>query len=174
MDKDFLELDNLPIFFTFPRFMRYVTLVIGFMLLVFSFYVVFTQINGDSSTFKKILPFIIMFLAADSLFRNLFSLNKVSIYKDKVVFSYIAKKKLIVNWRKINKLETYQGKGKFFVLYYYDNVNSKEIKKYYIPMAYNNILEIVNYIVYLSNDIQTDDFVKSLIYLKPNIEGKNV
>ncbi len=172
MNKDFQESINFPIVYKFPQFMRFFTLIIATMIIIFSLFVVFTQISSDSSTFKKILPFLIMFLSTDSLVRNLFSLNKVTIIEEGIIFSSLAKRNLFVKWKDIVKLETYQVKGKYFVLHYHNSVEDNQVKKHYFPMAFNNIIEIVNYIVHLSVEIETDEFVKSLVFLEPNKEKK--
>lgn len=153
---------NLPQTFQFPKFTRYFTLVLGVCVIIYSLFFLFTQINSDSAVFKKILPFIIMFFAYDSVSRNLFSLNKIILTQRNIQFSCIAKKTLIINWEDMLKLESYLVKGKFFLLHYSENGVEK---KYYFPMAFKNIIEIINFIKQFSPHLETDEFVKSLIFL---------
>lgn len=171
INSDLINKTSFPLHFRFPLFTRYFTLILGILVILYSLFFIFTQINADTSKFQKFLPFIIIFFAFDSVSRNLFTVNKISLFKDKIEFSYLAKKKVVIFWENVKKLESYQEKGKFFVIHYLDA--SGTIKKHFFPMAFKNIIDIINYIANFNEKIEMDEFVSSLVFIQKTKEDTN-
>ena len=157
---DLRESVKLPMHFVFPKFTRYFTLILSVTVVLYALYVAFTVITADASTWKKILPFIIMFFAYDAVHRNLFSLNKISLTKDFIRFSYIAKRSVQINWEDLRRLEAHIQKGKYFIMHY---SAGEEVKKFQFSMAFKDMIDIINFIKILAPHIETDEFVGSLI-----------
>jgi len=153
-----------PIVFIFPKFLRYSTLTIGFGALILAICWVVFRINEDASTIQKILPFVAMFLTYDSIQRNLFTLNKVIMTDEHIEFAYIAKKSKIIRWDSLIKLDsTVTVKRKHFTLHY---TVEDTTKTFDFSMAFKNIIDILNYIKRIAPNIETDEFVQSLMYIK--------
>ena len=75
-----------PRVYRFNQFIRWFTLSFGILAIAYSFWLIFTKVNIDSSKFQQFVPFAIMFLALNSVFRNLFSLNSIRFQKDSIAF----------------------------------------------------------------------------------------
>ena len=90
--EQFDELYQLPKSVSFPKLSRYFALIMGILLIIYSIFVIFTKLNENTSTFMKIVPFFIAFLALDSITRNLFSLNKITINEQELKLTFLAKK----------------------------------------------------------------------------------
>jgi len=177
---------KLPIKYTHPLFSRYFTLFLGLMVIVYMFFVIFTKTNLDTPTFRKVLPFIIILFAFDSVSRNLFTLNQVTIAEKSIQFSFLLKKKMIIKWEDIVKIEAHVGKKKYFTLYYSQvlkedqievsqqsiNTINSNLKKFFFLMAFTNIIEILNHIKTFAPQIETDEFVSSLL-ITPNSSLKD-
>ncbi len=155
---------GLPRKYKFSAFMRYSTLFIGIMLLVYAVFVLFFKTTEETKTFFKIVPFIIIFLAFDSLGRNLFMLNKVYLTKDFVRFSSLMGRSTLMLYPEITKMELYQGRKRLIKIFHM--VNGQE-KVYYLTLAFPNILEIVNSIVELTPHVQLDEFMQKIIITQP-------
>ncbi|HOD53923.1 MAG TPA: hypothetical protein PKJ08_05305 [Candidatus Cloacimonadota bacterium] len=161
------DLYQLPKKFVFPRFSRYFALSMSILLILYSIFVIFTKLNEDSSAFMKIVPFLIAFLALDSLSRNLFSLNSVHINDQQLELAFLAKKKITIPWLRISKMELYKGKAKGFYIFFTEN---GEEKKHFLTMQFPKMVEIINLIVYLAPHAEYDEFIKSLAIIPKNEE----
>ena len=84
--EQFDELYQLPKALVSQSF-RYFALIMGILLIIYSIFVIFTKLNENTSTFMKIVPFI-AFLALDSITRNLFSLNKITINEQELKLTF--------------------------------------------------------------------------------------
>lgn len=164
----FDDLYNLPKKYVFPRFSRYFTLSMGILIIFYVIYLIFFRLTADSSAFAKIVPFIIAYLALDSVSRNLFNLNKVLITDQGICFKFIAKKTVFIPWLRMTKMDMYKGKAKAFVITY--TANSEE-KKFQLTMQFPNMIEIVNLIAYQAPHIEFDQFTKSIIVAAPKQEN---
>lgn len=153
------EITSFPKIYRFSRFTRVFTLIMAMLIIAYSIYFILTQINSDSPTFKRVMPFIILFFSIDSISRNLFSLNTLKIFEDRVGFSFIGKRNLFIPWLNLKKIEVYKGKQRMFILWYTENGVDK---KYYLSMQFPNMLEIINQISYFAPHAELDEFVSSL------------
>jgi hypothetical protein len=122
---------------------------------------VFSGITQDSSTFRKIVPFIIIFFAFNSLFRNLFSINSIVFSEKNIAFRFLANKTLFIDWEKLLKLSVYQGKTRAVQIEYLNN--KKEKKTFIFTMSFPNLLEIINSIAELADNAEYDDFMTNVI-----------
>ena len=71
--------------FTFNKFTRYSVLIIGIGTVILALCWIVFRINADATTLQKILPFVAIFLAYDSIQRNLFTLNKKEQFVEEVM-----------------------------------------------------------------------------------------
>ena len=142
-----------------PVFSKFFTLFMAIFALFFSIYFIFTQINTDTATVKKVLPFLILLFAFDALYRNLFALYRVTFKNDSINFSYLAKKNVKIDYKSITKLETVLEKKKFFRLHY---AVADELRTHNFPMAYKNIIDILKNIRHYAPQTEVDEFINSV------------
>ena len=149
-----------PRVYRFNQFIRWFTLSFGILAIAYSFWLIFTKVNVDSSKFQQFVPFAIMFLALNSVFRNLFSLNSIRFQKDAIAFRYLLRRSVKIPWVDIIKIELNDSKRKMIRLHYL--VNNEE-KNFEFTINFPNILEIVNSIAEMNPKIKYDEFIEKVI-----------
>jgi hypothetical protein len=161
--SNLIDINNklgLPRKYKFNYFIRWTTLIIGELIICYSFIVIFFKINADSPKFFKFVPFILIFLAANSVMRNLFSLNTILITTDQIFFKFLARKTVAIRWDSIFKIN--MGKDRQRAIYIYYRELGEE-KKFMMQLSFPNILEIINSIAEMCDDVEYDDFLKKVI-----------
>lgn len=153
-----------PRTYRFSQFTRWFTIILATAAIVYAVWYVFTGVDAESQTLKKILPFVIIFLAGSSLFRNLFSLNTLVFLENGLEFRYIMAKTVSIRWEQIKKISMYSGRARAVVL---DYTVDDEKKKLMFTMVFPNMLEIINSIAEMSPDAEYDEFMKNIIISKP-------
>lgn len=163
-----------PRVYRFNQFIRWFTLSFGTLAIVYSFWLIFTKVNADSSKFQQFVPFAIMFLALNSVFRNLFSLNSIRFQKDAIAFRYLLRKSVKIPWVDILKIELNDSKRKMIRLLY---TNNGEEKNFEFTINFPDMLEIVNSIAEMNPNIKYDEFIEKVIITpqeKEQIQKKQV
>ena len=163
-----------PRVYRFNQFIRWFTLSFGTLAIVYSFWLIFTKVNADSSKFQQFVPFAIMFLALNSVFRNLFSLNSIRFQKDAIAFRYLLRKSVKIPWVDILKIELNDSKRKMIRLLY---INNGEEKNFEFTINFPDMLEIVNSIAEMNPNIKYDEFIEKVIITpqeKEQIQKKQV
>ncbi|MBC8384579.1 MAG: hypothetical protein H8E57_03560 [Candidatus Cloacimonetes bacterium] len=149
-----------PRIYRFNRFIRWFTLVFGLAAICYAGWLILNKIGADSSKFLKVVPFIIIFFAANSVMKNLFSLNSIKFTNDEIIFRYLARKAKHISWSEITKMQLDDGKHKQIQLVFGEKETEK---KYCFTISFPNMLEIVNSIAELCPNIAYDDFIKNVI-----------
>ena len=149
-----------PRVYRFNQFIRWFTLSFGTLAIVYSSWLIFTKVNADSSKFQQFVPFAIMFLALNSVFRNLFSLNSIRFQKDAIAFRYLLRKSVKIPWVDILKIELNDSKRKMIRLLY---INNGEEKNFEFTINFPDMLEIVNSIAEMNPNIKYDEFIEKVI-----------
>ncbi|MCK4653635.1 MAG: hypothetical protein KAU01_04245 [Candidatus Cloacimonetes bacterium] len=161
--EDLIDINKqkgLPRVYRFNQFMRWFTLTFGVLAIAYSFWLIFTKIGVDSSKFYKFVPFAIMFLAANSVFKNLLTLNSILFTKEKIAFRYLARKSIKIYWNALKRMELNDAKRKMIRLKYSDNDKEKVFE---FTINFPNMLEIVNSIAEMCPDILFDEFIEKVI-----------
>ncbi len=149
-----------PRVYRFNPFIRWFVILLSVFAIAYSVWYVFTAIDAETSTFHKIVPFVIIFFAANSLFRNLFSLNSILFRKDRISFRFLASKTVSIPWDNIRKLSLYPGKTRAVRLHYFSGDEEKQL---IFTMTFPNMLEIMNSIGEMCPHLEYDDFMKNII-----------
>lgn len=163
-----------PRVYRFNQFIRWFTLSFGTLAIIYSFWLIFTKVNADSSKFQQFVPFAIMFLALNSVFRNLFSLNSIRFQKDAIAFRYLLRKSVKIPWVDILKIELNDSKRKMIRLLY---INNGEEKNFEFTINFPDMLEIVNSIAEMCPNIKYDEFIEKVVITlqeKEQIQKKQV
>lgn len=154
------ERKGFPRTYRFNQFIRWFTLILGLFACVYSLWLIFFKIESESSTFFKIVPFIIMFFAFNSILKNLFSLNTIIFKENKGIFKFIARKSVTIPWVNITKMNFQESRQRLIKVYYEQD---GEKKIFNLTLAFPNMLEILNSIAELNPDIEYDKFMKNII-----------
>ncbi len=161
--EEFLDINKtkgLPRTYKFNQFIRWFTLILAALAIVYSIWLIFNKVDSDSSKFAQFVPFAIMFLALNSFLKNLFSLNKIKLTEEMISFQYLGKKNINIKWGSLTKLELNDDKRRMIRLKY--NVDEKERSLEY-TLNFPKPLEIANSIAEMAPQIEFDDFMAAVV-----------
>ena len=133
---------NFPRTYRFNAFIRWFTLIFAVAAVAYSVWLIFTRIEADSSKFVKIIPFLIIFFASNSVMRNLLSLNSIVFEENRIIFRFLARKSVSIFWNSIRKMELEDARHKMIKISYEDE-NGK-VKIFRFTLSFPNMLEIIN------------------------------
>ncbi|MEA3475721.1 MAG: hypothetical protein U9R23_04690, partial [Candidatus Cloacimonadota bacterium] len=68
--------------FRFPTFLRILSIIIAILALIWAVYYITNGISQTDRWFKKLSPFIVIFLVVNVLYKNLFGVNSIHIHPD--------------------------------------------------------------------------------------------
>lgn len=151
---------GLPRKYKFNQFIRWFTFIFGLLAVVYSGWLIFAKISSDNSNFQKFIPFAILFLALNSVLKNLFSLNAIVFKQDTLGFHYLGRKSFIVAWKDLKRMEFLEDKRKLIRLKY---LQDKAEKTFDFPMAFPNMLEIINSIAEMCPHLEYDEFIGNVV-----------
>jgi hypothetical protein len=151
---------GLPRKYKFNQFIRWFTLFLGIFALVYSGWLIFAKISADSNNFQKFAPFAILFLALNSVLKNLFSLNSIVFRQENISFRFLGRKSFTTEWKNLKRLEFLDDKRKLIRLKY--DLNGSE-KAFDFPMSFPNMLEIINSIAEMCPHLEYDEFIGNVV-----------
>jgi len=154
------ERKGLPRTYRFNPLIRWFTILLALAVIVYSIWVILYKISSDSSTFYKIVPFIILFLAFNTLLKNLLSVNSIRLSKQNIQFRYLVKPAVSILLDSIIKISLHDSRPKGIKFHYKED---DQDKNFLLILAFPRILEIVNSIAELCPDIEYDEFIKNII-----------
>ncbi len=148
--------------FKFPSFLRIFSIIFAILALVWSVYYIIFEINEATQLFKKISPFIVIFLVVNVLYKNLFGVNSIHIHPPAggLQIKFILRKNIFINWNLIKRLEFSIKLHKSIILTYNENDNEKRV---IIPRGIRDIISALNLIAERSPNLELDDFMKTVV-----------
>ena len=149
-----------PRVYRFNQFLRWFVIIFALAAIAYAVWIIFNLIDADSSKFHKIVPFVIIFLAGNSLMRNLFSVNSILFTEEKVVFRYLARKSVKINWNSLKKMELNKSRTRAVKLSYQKD---GEEKSFVFILSFPSILEILNSIAEMCPQLEFDEFMEKVI-----------
>ena len=168
---DINKTKGFPRKYKFNSFARWFTLLMGLLAAFYAFVIIFTKLNPDSNTFHKALPFMILFLAATSIMKNLFSLNSVKFEEDGITFNYLGKKAVKVDWQNIKKMHLEDARRRAVKLTFATEQADRSVE---FTLGFPNILEIINAMAEMCPDMELDEFMDKVVISRIQIKkGKS-
>ncbi|MBT3169062.1 MAG: hypothetical protein HN952_02935 [Candidatus Cloacimonetes bacterium] len=156
------EKRGLPRTYQFKQFIRFFTLFLSILAIGYAVWVILQKVDADSSRFTKMVPFIIIFLALNTVLRNLLTLNAITFTKENIIFKFLAKKKVVIAWNSIHKIVLNDGKHKTIGIHH-QNQSENEMKIFEFSMSFPNMLEILNSIAEMCPKAEYDEFIANVI-----------
>jgi hypothetical protein len=151
---------GLPRKYKFNAFIRWTTLILATAAVLYAIWVIFYKLNEDSPQFFKFVPFIIIFLAANSIMRNLFSLNAIIFTCEDIRFKFLARRTVVIPWKSIFKITMGQRRQRAINIFYREAGTEK---KFLMQLSFPNMLEIINSIAALCENVEYDEFLNSVL-----------
>ncbi len=157
--------------YRFNQFVRWLVLVFAVAASAYAVWVAFNKIGADTKIFFKIVPFIIVFLAVNTIIKNLFSINTVRFTAGAIQFGFIGRAKVVIPWESMKKMEFVTSRQRLIRITYDKNGNDAVFT---FTTAFPKILEILNGILGMKPDIEMDEFLDKVLVGPPtyNIDEK--
>jgi len=158
------ERKGFPRSYWFNRFIRWFTIIFSFLAIIYAVWLNFNKVHTDSSNFTKLVPFLIIFFALNSLLRNLFTLNRLIFRQGGVEFAYLLKRNVYIPWKDFVSIKLTKARQKILDVHY--RGSDGELKLQGLTLAFPNMLEILNGIIEMVPQAVLDDFVGSIAVAK--------
>jgi len=158
------ERKGFPRSYWFNRFIRWFTIIFSILAIAYAGWLIFNKVDADSSSFTKIVPFLIVFFALNSLLRNLFTLNRLVFRQEGLEFCYLLKKNVYIPWQDFVSIKLTKARQKILDLHY--NGSDGGLKLQELTLAFPDMLEILNAIIEMVPQAELDDFVGSIAVAK--------
>ncbi|MCF7919897.1 MAG: hypothetical protein K9N06_08285 [Candidatus Cloacimonetes bacterium] len=152
---------GLPRSYWFNQFIRWFTILFASFAIAYAFWLIFKRIDADSSTFNKVVPFLIIFFAINSLLRNLFSLNRLLFTEQSLTLTYLLRKNVNIPWLKISSIKMTPARQKLLKITWLDDENRE--MNHEMTLAFPRMLEIINAIVEMCPQVELDEFLDSVV-----------
>ena len=98
------SIDQISQRYSFNQFTRWFVLVLSILVIAYAIWVIIYKLDVESKPFFKIVPFIMIFLAVNTILRNILTINKIVLNEKNIQFKYIGKKTITVNYQDIEKI----------------------------------------------------------------------
>ncbi len=157
---DINKIKGFPRTYRFNSFARWFTLLMALLACSYAFYVIIARLTPEASTFHKAVPFLILFLAANSILKNLFSLNSVRFEEDRIIFGYLGKKNAIVPWASIRKMYLDDARRRLVKVTFSTTQGNRSVE---FTLGFPNILEIINAMAEMCPDMEFDEFMSKVV-----------
>ncbi len=161
--KDLIDINKkkgFPRTYSFNQFVRWFVMLLSIAAIVYGMYIIMYMIGPDASKFSRFAPFFIIFFALNSLLKNMYSLNNIRFESDKLIFCYIAKSNVAINYKDIIKLKFGKGKSRSITINYKTDSGEKSLT---FTASFPNMLEILNSIAETNLNIEFGEILKNII-----------
>ncbi len=146
--------------YRFNQFVRWLVLFFAVAAMVYAIWVAINKISADTGMFFKIVPFVIIFLAINTIIKNIFSINTVRFTSDDIRFGYIGRPRVIIPWKSMKKMEFVTSRQRQIRLTYEKDGNDVV---FVFTTGFPKILDILNGILRERSDIELDDFLDKVL-----------
>ncbi len=146
--------------YRFNQFVRWLVLFFAVAAMGYAIWVAINKINAETGLFFKIVPFAIIFLAINTIIKNIFSINTVRFTDDDIRFGFIGRSKVVIPWNSMKKMEFVTSRQRLIRLTY--EKDGKDAM-FVFTTGFPKILDILNGILRKRSDIELDDFLDKVL-----------
>ncbi len=125
--------------FRFNPFLRFFTLFVGVMAIAYAVYAILSF--HPEGKLRLFLPYVVVVLAANSVFRNLFTLNSLVLTDDQVIFKKLALPAFRVDLANIIKIRFLDKRMRYLQLSY---SQGDTVKNYTFNLGYPGVLDALS------------------------------
>jgi hypothetical protein len=153
--------DKFPRVYRFSPVVRSMTMFIAAAALIYSIWFIFSYVNVETNLILKILPVIIAFLSGQTLLRHLMSLQKVVLESDRIVFAYVLRKPLKINYTQIKRMEMTETRPRSVKIIFEGAPDN--FKAFFMHVGFPHMVEILNGIVEQTRNLELDEFLRATL-----------
>jgi len=158
--KKKINMNNKNLVFRFPAFLRWLSIIVALLALVWALYFITHEFSTLDKWFKKAVPFVVLLLVVNVFYKNLFTVNSIRFTDSSVIFKPLLLKGIEIQFVQIKKIEFNIKAGKSIILTYEQDGKTKTLL---IPRGINKILIVLSLIADNVPDIELDEFMKTVI-----------
>jgi len=151
---------NKNLVFRFPPFLRWLSIIVALLALVWAVYFITHDFSTLDKWYKKAVPFVVIFLVVNVFYKNFFTINSIRFTDSSVIFKPLLLKDIEIQFVQIKKIEFNIKAGKSIILTY---EQSGKIKTLFIPRGIEKIILVLSLIAENVPDIELDEFMKTVI-----------
>jgi len=151
---------NKNLVFRFPPFLRWLSLIVALLALVWAIYFITQEFSTLDKWYKKAVPFVVLLLVVNVFYKNLFTINSIRFTDSSVIFKPLLLKDVEIRFVQIKKIEFNIKAGKSIILTYEQDDKTKTL---FIPRGIDKILIVLSLIAENVPDIELDEFMKTVI-----------
>lgn len=151
---------NKNLVFRFPPFLRWLSIIVALLALVWAIYFITQEFSTLDKWYKKAVPFVVLLLVVNVLYKNLFTINSIRFTDSSVNFKPLLLKDVEIQFVQIKKIEFNIKAGKSIILTYEQDDNLKTL---FIPRGIDKILIVLSLIAENVPNIELDEFMKTVI-----------
>ncbi|TSA23926.1 hypothetical protein D4R71_07875 [bacterium] len=151
---------NKNLVFRFPPFLRWLSMIVALLALVWAVYFITHDFSTLDKWYKKAVPFVVIFLVVNVFYKNFFTINSIRFTDSSVIFKPFLLKDIEIQFVQIKKIEFNIKAGKSIILTYEQGGKPKTM---FIPRGIDKILIVLSLIAENVPDIELDEFMKTVI-----------
>ncbi len=164
--------NQLPTRYCHPQVLRFIMIAFAAAVFGYALYFMLRFVTGDTPVFFKIMPLVIMFVSLDSVLRHTTALNCVKFTTDTLSFSYLLKKRVVIPYENVLRIDLYKRITYYVHLRYRDSEGREQLFK--TAASFPKILEIIVNIADLSPHVQMDEMLtKAVTHLREQAEAED-
>jgi len=149
------------------RFVRYFVLLTALFVIYFAIDTMLHRVAADTSVWMKFLPIVMLFLALDSINRNVRSIHAIVFNQEAMKVRFLFTKAIHIPFDKIVAISFIKAKINSLKVVWNDEGKERE---FLLPINFPRMLEILNAICEMNRSIQLDDFMQSVIIAPEDVE----
>ncbi len=155
--------DLIPISYRYNQWIRVTSLLISTGVMAYTVFFLALQMHQETPLLMKIIPFVILYVAIDSILRHLTSLNSVTFTSESLVLGFLAKHSIRIPYEMINRFEIIRKITMYLVLYYID-ANGKE-RTFQTNLSFPNMIKILMGIEDMATHVSIDEKLSAALQL---------
>ncbi|MFO7660662.1 MAG: hypothetical protein R6V77_07095 [Candidatus Cloacimonadaceae bacterium] len=158
-----------PKLYRFHPLVRFSMILLSMIAAGYSIYFIFFLIPRyqDVTAFVKIASVVVLYVALNTLYKHLTSLNSVIIRDDRLELSFLLKKKIVIPWFKLTGMQIYKVITHFWKITYKDD--NDVVKTFKTSLAFPGIMDILLKIQDQKPDIEMNELLSQVLQYKRTI-----
>jgi len=166
MQKEIDKFDmrsQVPVRYRYNPWIRCLMLSISTCVIAYTLYFLALQINQSTPLLMKIIPFIILYVALDSIIRHLTQLNVVTFTDSDLILGFMAKKRIMIPYHRIKSIGITRKITLYLLLYYLDDQGKERMFK--TNLSFPHMIRIMMGIEDMAPQISIDDKLSAALQL---------
>lgn len=149
--------------YRFHPLVRFFMLFLGALTAAYSIYFIAILIphTANLTIFFKIVSVVVLYVSLSTMYTHLAGLNSVYVMQDRLELRFLLRKRIVVTWDKLIKMDIYKVITHYWKLEYIDNKGNKRIFK--TSLAFPGIINLLIDIQDRKPDVELNELLKQVL-----------